>query len=141
MGDFAKHITMAREKMGSVREAYTKKRYAVVGDLAIKVGEHLVEADAARVKRHLGGHRQRQNYSKATFPPEIWLAICRLYDAYGDLGYDGTNGGRAQVVMNELWTVVEFFEGEFGERITGAQYRKGRASDLGARAGKKASGG
>jgi len=48
MGDFEKHLSIAREKLSSLKEAYQKRRYTVVGDLAIKVVEQLVEADTAR---------------------------------------------------------------------------------------------
>jgi len=41
----------------------------------------------------------------------------RLWFAYGDLGYDGTNGRRARVVMENLRRIVEFFEDRFDETI------------------------
>ena len=57
MGSFHKHLAIAREKMASVNEAYGKKRYTVVGDLATKVVEQIVEADAATASRHFGTHK------------------------------------------------------------------------------------
>jgi len=48
MGDFEKHIALAKEKLRVTKEAYTNKNNTVVGDLAVKVIEQLVEADAAR---------------------------------------------------------------------------------------------
>lgn len=39
MGDFGKHLLITREKLSALKEAYEKRRYTVVGDLAIKVVE------------------------------------------------------------------------------------------------------
>jgi len=41
----------------------------------------------------------------------------RIWFAYGDLGYDGVNGGRAREAMENLEIVVRFFEERFGEKI------------------------
>ena len=54
MGDFEKHLSITREKLSALKEAYQKRRYTVVGDLATKVVEQLVEADAARDNEHFG---------------------------------------------------------------------------------------
>ncbi len=56
MAHFQKHLDIAREKMASVYEAYANGRHTVVGDLATKVVEQLVEADAAQNELHFGTH-------------------------------------------------------------------------------------
>jgi len=63
MGTFKKHLDIAREKLKSVNEAYRRQRHTVVGDLATKVVEQLVEADAARTDRHFGSHQENSNES------------------------------------------------------------------------------
>ena len=117
MGSFRKHLGIAREKMASVSEAYCRDRHTVVDDLATKVVEQLVEADAARASRHFGTHKDRHDYSNASFPRHINRAMQRIWFAYGDLGYDGADGDRAKAVMNDLRSVIEFFEDRFDEKI------------------------
>ena len=44
MGDFDKHLSIAREKLAALTTAYRNKHHTVVGDLGTKVVEHLIEA-------------------------------------------------------------------------------------------------
>lgn len=117
MGDFEKHIALAKEKLRVTKEAYTNKNNTVVGDLAVKVIEQLVEADAARKGGHFGDHKARHDYSNKEFPQEINTAMRKIWFAYGDLGYDGINGKRARIVMQNLEAVIKFFEERFGKKI------------------------
>jgi hypothetical protein len=39
MDDFKKHLEMAREKLSALKDAFEKKQFTVVGDLATKVCE------------------------------------------------------------------------------------------------------
>ncbi len=117
MGDFHKHLELAKEKLKATINAYHNKQSTVVGDLGIKVVEQLVEADAARNKEHFGDHQSRHEYSNKNFPPEINKAMRKIWFAYGDLGYDGVNGKRAKQVIDNLKIIAEFFEKRFGEKI------------------------
>ena len=117
MGDFEKHLKLAREKIKATVEAYRKKQSTVVGDLGIKVVEQLIEADAARNNEHFGDHQSRHEYSQKTFSLEINKAMRKIWFAYGDLGYDGVNGKRAKEVMDNLNIVIVFFEERFGVKI------------------------
>ncbi len=117
MGDFGKHLLIAREKLSALKEAYEKRRYTVVGDLAIKVVEQLIEADAAKNNRHFGTYSDRHEYSNKNFPVDISRAMRRIWFAYGDLGYDGTDGKRAKSVMQNLRVILYFFNKRFGEQI------------------------
>jgi len=54
MGDSDQHLKLAREKLSALQEAYRRHQHTVVGDLAIKVVEQLVEADAAGHGMHFG---------------------------------------------------------------------------------------
>lgn len=117
MGDFEKHLKLAREKIKATVEAYHKKQSTVVGDLGTKVVEQLIEADASRNNEHFGDHQNRHEYSQKTFPPTINKAMRKIWFAYGDLGYDGVNGKRAKEVMNNLKIIIDFFEERFGVKI------------------------
>lgn len=117
MGDFKKHINIAKEKLSAVITAYKNKQNTVVGDLATKVIEQLIEADAAKQGKHFGDHHSRHSYSNDRYPDRINFAMRKVWFAYGDLGYDGVNGKRAKVVMQNLKKVTEYFEKEFEESI------------------------
>ena len=56
MGDFQKHLELAKEKLRATIDAYNNKQNTVVGDLGTKVVEQLVETDAARNGEHFGDH-------------------------------------------------------------------------------------
>ena len=109
MGDFQKHMKLAKEKLEATFSAYFKKQMTLVGDLGTKVVEQLVEADAGRNNEHFGDHRSRHEYSNKTFPSEINKAMRKIWFAYADLGYDGVNGKRAKVVVDNLKMIVILF--------------------------------
>ena len=117
MGNFQKHIKLAKEKFNATIDAYQKKHFTVVGDLGTKVVEQLIEADASKNNEHFGNHQSRHTYSNKNFPPEINKAIRKIWFSYGDLGYDGINGKRAKAVMENLAIVIDFFEKRFGVDI------------------------
>lgn len=117
MGAFKKHLSLAEEKLKATFTAYENKQHTVVGDLATKVVEQLVEADAARKSEHFGDHTTRHNYSNKNFPQEINRTMRKIWFAYGDLGYDGVNGKRAKTVIGNLKIIIKFFEERFGETI------------------------
>ena len=117
MGDFEKHIKIAKEKLRVTKESFVKKDNTVVGDLDTKVIEQLVEADIARKGEHFGDHKSRHDYSNKEYPQHINEAMRKVWFAYCNLGYDGINGERAKKVMENLRQVVKFFEERFGVRI------------------------
>lgn len=117
MGNFNKHVALAKEKLRVTIDAFNKKQNTVVGDLGIKVIEQLVEADAARNKEHFGDHKSRHDYANKQFPSAVNAAMRKIWFAYGDLGYDGINGNRAKIVMNNLKIVIKFFESRFKQKI------------------------
>lgn len=117
MGDFKKHLSIAKEKLSALTDAYHKKQNTVVGDLATKVVEQLVEADAAKNGEHFGTHLDRHDYSNKNFPKVINHAMRKIWFAYGDLGYDGVNGKRAKAVMQNIKLITGFFSKRFGENI------------------------
>lgn len=117
MGDFQKHLELAKEKFQATINAYNNKQSTVVGDMGTKVVEQLVEADAAKQGEHFGDHQSRHEYSNKNFPAEINKAMRKIWFAYGDLGYDGINGKRAKAVIDNLKIIIEFFEKRFGVKI------------------------
>lgn len=117
MGDYEKHICIAQEKLEAVRDTFDKRQHMVVGDLATKVGEQLIEADAARSIIHFGTHQERHQFSGDRYSKDLNAAMKKVWFAYGDLGYDGVNGGRAKKVMQNLDNIVKFFAKNFGEQI------------------------
>ncbi|NQT22528.1 MAG: hypothetical protein HQ579_03715 [Candidatus Omnitrophica bacterium] len=117
MGDFDKHIKIAKEKLRVTKESFVKKDHTVVGDLATKVGEQLIEAGIARKGGHFGDHKSRHDYSNKEYPRYINEAMRRIWFAYGNLGYDGANGNRAKKVMENLEIIIKFFEERFGVKI------------------------
>jgi hypothetical protein len=117
MGDFQKHIILAKEKLLAAFSAYSSNQMTVVGDLGTKVVEQLIEAEAARNNDHFGDHRSRHEYSNKKFPFVINRAMRKIWFAYADLGYDGVNGKRAKEVMDNLVIIVKFFENRFGIKI------------------------
>jgi len=117
VGEFKKHLEIAREKLSALKDAFDKKHFTVVGDLATKVCEQFVEADAAREGKHFGTHLDRHAYSNDKYPKEINAAMRKLWFAYGDLGYDGVNGKRAKIVKENLRLVLIYFNKRFGEKI------------------------
>jgi len=117
MGDFQKHLKLAKEKLDATISAYYNKQMTVVGDLGTKVVEQLIEADAARDNEHFGDHRSRHEYSNKNFPFKINKAMRKIWFAYADLGYDGVNGKKAKAVINNLKIIVNFFEKKFDIKI------------------------
>ncbi len=117
MGDFHKHLRLAKEKLEATITAYHNKQHTVVGDLGTKVVEQLIEADASRKGEHFGDHRSRHAYSNRNFPPEVTQAMRKIWFAYGDLGYDGINGRRAKEIIENLKIIIKFFEERFKVKI------------------------
>jgi len=117
MGNVEKHLKMAAEKLSAVRAAFESKQNSVVGDLATKVCEQLVEASAAKEGLHFGTHQERHKFSNERFPKQINEAMRKLWFAYGDLGYDGINGKRAKAVMENLRLILSYFREQHGDKI------------------------
>ena len=117
MGDYEKHLGMVREKLKAIRSAFDEGHHTVVGDLATKVVEQLIEADAAKENTHFGTHLDRHKFSQQRYPDEINAAMKKVWFAYGDLGYDGVNGDRAKKAIENLDMILKFFKNRFGEQI------------------------
>ena len=117
MGEYQKHVRMAREKLKAVKSALEEGQHSVVGDLATNVVEQRIEADAAKENIHFGTHLDRHKFSVERYPKDINAAMKKVWFAYGDLGYDGINGDRAKRAMKNLDKILKFFNERFGEQI------------------------
>ena len=117
MGDFTKHIDMACEKLAATIHAFNNKQTTVVGDLATKVVEQFIEADAARSNEHFGDHKSRHMFANRNYPPDVNAVMRKIWYAYGNLGYEGANGKRAQIVMDNLKLAVTFFEDRLSRKL------------------------
>ncbi|MBF0217783.1 MAG: hypothetical protein HQL30_12420 [Candidatus Omnitrophica bacterium] len=78
MGEFEKHMRIAKEKLTVAKQALGGKNNTVVGDLATKVVEQLIEADVSRKGEHFGDHKSRNDYSNKEYPEEVNNAMRRV---------------------------------------------------------------
>jgi hypothetical protein len=114
MSDVEVHIKAAREKRLAALDEYEKKRYMVVGDLAIKTVEQAIEALAALEGEHFhafprSAHSNRIRWIKKKLP-SISKDIDELWGAYGALGYEGINGERAKRAIAAMERVLDEIE-------------------------------
>jgi hypothetical protein len=122
MPSYKEHFKIMQEKKEKCYQSYNQEIFSVVGDLAIKVVEQAIEADAAKnFKRHLGGHRERINYAEQHISKQAAKNIKELFSIYSRLGYDGRNGIRAKRAVALVSSILKTLERRWGENI-GTQY-------------------
>ncbi len=114
MSDFEIHVKAAREKRLAALDEFEKKRYMVVGDLAIKAVEQAIEALSALEGLHFhlhprSAHTNRLRWVKEKFP-SLSKDVDELWGAYGALDYEGINGERARKVIEAMERVLGEFE-------------------------------
>jgi hypothetical protein len=114
MSDIEAHTKAAREKRLAALDEYEKKRYMVVGDLAIKTVEQAIEAIAASEGEHFhslprSAHSNRIRWIKKKLPSTS-KDIDELWGAYGALGYEGINGERARRAIAAMERVLNEIE-------------------------------
>ena len=106
MSDVEIHVKAACEKRLATLEEFEKRRYMVVGDLAIKTVEQAIEAAAALEGKHFhlqprSAHSNRLRWIKEKFP-SLSKDVDELWGAYGALGYASVNGERARKVIDAM---------------------------------------
>jgi len=89
MGDERHHSRLAKEKREGALDEYSKGRYTIVGDLALKAVEQAIEAAASVEGKHFHAkpreaHANRTRWAKENFP-SISADLDVLWGAYGDL--------------------------------------------------------
>jgi len=123
MSDAELHIKAAREKRLAALEEFDKRRYMVVGDLALKAVEQAIEALAALEGLHFhmhprSAHSRRLRWVKEKFP-SLSKDVDELWGAYGALGYEGIDGERAKIVVECMERVLGEFEDKAHIRFKG----------------------
>ncbi|MBO3754456.1 MAG: hypothetical protein FGF53_06245 [Candidatus Brockarchaeota archaeon] len=121
MGNMEHHRGLSAEKRAAVVEEYEKKRYTVVGDLAIKAVEQAIEALASLENLHFhasprSAHAKRMMWVKERFP-ELSGYVDMLWGAYGVLSYEGTDGERVKKVLEAMEVILDAFERKAGIRF------------------------
>lgn len=121
MGDFDHHARLAKEKRAAAIDEYEKGRYTVVGDLALKTVEQVVEAVASKAGKHFHvtprtAHAERTKWAKERFPA-LSKDLDMLWSAYGDLGYDGLNGRRARDAVEAMERILDGIERRAGVKL------------------------
>jgi len=111
MSDVEIHTKAASERRLASLEEFDKKRYMVVGDLAIKTVEQAIEVVAALEGRHFhlhprSAHSDRLRWIKEKFP-SLSKDLDELWGAYGTLGYEGIDGERAKKVVDAMERVLD----------------------------------
>jgi len=114
MSDVEIHVKAAREKRAAALDEYEKKRYMVVGDLAIKTVEQAIETLAAVEGKHFhlnprSAHSDRIRWIKGKLP-SLSKEIDELWGAYGALGYEGIDGERAKRAVAAMERVLDEIE-------------------------------
>ncbi|MFQ5758969.1 MAG: hypothetical protein ACE5IF_04775 [Candidatus Bathyarchaeia archaeon] len=122
MGDETHHSRLAKEKREAALDEFSKGRYTVVGDMALKAVEQAIEAVASREGEHFHlsprtAHALRVKWAKENFP-QISTDLDVVWSAYGDLGYDGLDGNRAREAVEAMERII----GEI-ERRSGIRFR------------------
>jgi hypothetical protein len=116
MSDVEIHVKATREKRLAALDEYEKKRYMVVGDLAIKTVEQAIESLAALEGKHFhllprSAHSNRMRWIKERFP-FLSKDVDELWGAYGALGYEGIDGERAKKAVAAMERVLDEIERE-----------------------------
>jgi hypothetical protein len=116
MSDVEIHVKAVREKRMAALDEYEKKRYMVVGDLAIKTVEQAIEAFAALEGKHFhllprSAHSNRMRWIKER-SPSLSKDVDELWGAYGALGYEGIDGERAKKAIAAMERVLDEIERE-----------------------------
>lgn len=93
------------KRLGAIHE-WKAGRHTNVADLALKAAEQAIEAEAAKEGRHFHqrprtAHADRREWLRSK-RPELTAHLDALWGAYGDLGYDGLDGGRAKEAVDAM---------------------------------------
>ncbi|MDH5438627.1 MAG: hypothetical protein OEX76_06985 [Candidatus Bathyarchaeota archaeon] len=111
MGDTVHHARLAKEKREAALDEFSKGRYTVVGDLALKAVEQAIEAVVAKSGMHFHlnprtAHAERVKWVKKNLS-EVAADLDLIWGAYGDLGCNGLDGKRAREAVEAMERVVD----------------------------------
>jgi len=114
VSDVEVHLRAVREKRLAALDEFERRRFMVVGDLAIKAVEQAVEVLAASEGKHFhlrprSAHSERMKWFKERFP-RLSRDVDELWGAYGALGYEGIDGDRAKKTVEAMERVLVAIE-------------------------------
>jgi len=114
MSDVDVHLRAVREKRLAALDEFEKRRFMVVGDLAIKAVEQAIEVLASLEGKHFhlrprSAHSERMRWFKEKFP-RLSRDVDELWGAYGALGYEGIDGDRAKKAVKAMERVLNEIE-------------------------------
>ncbi|MFQ5950903.1 MAG: hypothetical protein ACE5KH_02325 [Candidatus Geothermarchaeales archaeon] len=111
MGDTEHHRELAVQKKQGALDELKKGRASNVGDLTLKAVEQAIEAAAAQEGKHFHlvpktAHGKRFEWLKTRLP-QLVEEMDELWGTYGDLGYGGINGERAQSAVESMEKILD----------------------------------
>ena len=103
MGDVNQHRNIALENLKGALDELKNKRFSNVGLLSLRAFEQMVEACASKEGLHFHeqprtAHKNRRSWLM-THHPDLVDSWDRLWGIYGELGYGGLNGERAEQAL------------------------------------------
>lgn len=115
--NFEEHIEVAEQYFQSAYDDMEKNRHPVVADNCTKVVGQLLKADANRKKgSDLRSHRNEFNYAEANHP-KVYDLYDKIFNIYNSLGYEGSNGEGAEMALQLMEEVIEYFEEDWGMEL------------------------
>lgn len=110
MGSPRHHAKIAEENARGAQAELKKKRHANVGLLALRALEQSIEACAAREGLHFHEHPPAAHKNRRAWlekhHPDLVVDWEILWGIYGELGYGGVDGQRAQQAVTVLSRVL-----------------------------------
>jgi hypothetical protein len=106
MDDSKFHLTLAKEKRDGALREFSSGAYSNTADLALKAVEQAIEAAAAKHDLHFHteprtAHVKRREWISGNIP-SVLEHLKIVWDAYGRLGYGGTDGERAKKAVEAM---------------------------------------
>ncbi len=115
--NFDRHIDVAEQYFKSAHDDMEKGRHPVVADNCTKVAGQLLEADASRKEGlDLRSHRKEFNYAKVNHPM-VYDLYDKIFNIYNSLGYEGSNGESAEMALQLMEKVIEYFEEDWSMKL------------------------
>jgi len=103
MGDVTQHRNIALENLKGALHELKDKRFSNVGLLSLRAMEQMIEACVSKDGLHFHeqprtAHKNRRHWLMVHHP-DLLASWDRLWGIYGELGYGGLNGERAEQAL------------------------------------------
>jgi len=117
VGEFDKHVKLAKEKAKMAEVARSMNCYSAMCDLAFKAVEQAVQAELATIGSkgvHYKEHEKILDWVNKHYPKEMAARFSDLWRLYLDVGYSGTTPiGVPERIYNHMKSLLSFI----GRRI------------------------